>query len=47
MARSARGEVLDPREVSVFHCIHRGVRGCNFATVPTRGSQKLAVPTRG
>jgi hypothetical protein len=24
----ARGEVFDPREVSVFHCINRCVRSC-------------------
>jgi hypothetical protein len=28
MARVARGEVFDPREVSVFHCINRSVGSC-------------------
>ena len=28
MARLARGEVFNPREVSVFHCINRCVRRC-------------------
>jgi hypothetical protein len=28
MARVARAEVFDPREVSVFHCIQRCVRRC-------------------
>jgi hypothetical protein len=28
MARLARGDVFDPLEVSVFHCINRCVRRC-------------------
>ena len=28
MARVARAEVFNPREVSVFHCINRCVRRC-------------------
>ena len=28
MARLARGDLFDPQEVSVFHCIHRCVRRC-------------------
>ena len=30
MARVARGEVFDPREVSVLHCINRCVRACHL-----------------
>ena len=28
MARCARGDVFDPAEVSVFHCVNRCVRRC-------------------
>ena len=30
MARVARSEVFDPREVSVLHCINRCVRACHL-----------------
>ena len=26
MGRQARGEIMDPRQVQIFHCIHRCVR---------------------
>jgi hypothetical protein len=36
LARVARSEVFDPREVSVFHCINRSAGSCVPATLVGR-----------